>query len=82
MIDLRYSLVIEATEDPAFFAFYSPDLEGFTGVGHSIEECLYKAKWGIEEHLSVLQEQGLSIPAQHPNPTVVIQNEQRFESVA
>ena len=82
MIDLRYSLVIEATEDPAFFAFYSPDLEGFTGVGHSIEDCLYKAKWGIEEHLSVLQEQGLSIPEQHPNPTVVIQNEQRFESVA
>jgi predicted RNase H-like HicB family nuclease len=56
MIDLRYSLVIEATEDPAFFSFYSPDLEGFTGVGHSIEDCLYKAKWGIEEHHSVLQE--------------------------
>ena len=82
MIDLRYSLVIEATEDPSFFGFYSPDLEGFTGVGHSIEDCLYKAKWGIEEHLSVLQEQGLPVPAQHPNPTVVIQNEQRLESVA
>jgi hypothetical protein len=28
MIDLRYSLIIEATEDPVFFSFYSPDLEG------------------------------------------------------
>jgi len=41
-----------------------------------------KAKWGIEEHLSVLQEQGLPVPAQHPNPTVVIQNEQRLEPAA
>jgi hypothetical protein len=24
MIDLRYSLIIEATEDPAFFAFILP----------------------------------------------------------
>src|SRR5688572_26288979 len=35
MIDLKYSLVIEATEDPNFFGFYSPELEGFTGIGHS-----------------------------------------------
>ena len=42
MIDLKYSLVIEATEDPTFFGFYSPDLEGFTGIGHSIEDCLYQ----------------------------------------
>jgi hypothetical protein len=33
MIELKYSLVIEATEDPNFFGFYSPELEGFTGVG-------------------------------------------------
>ncbi len=44
MIDLKYSLVIEATKDPTFFTFYSLDLEGFTGVGHSIEDCLYRAK--------------------------------------
>lgn len=49
MLDLKYSLIIEATEDPNYFGFYSPDLEGFTGIGHSIEDCLYKAKWGIEE---------------------------------
>lgn len=27
MIDLPYSLVIEATEDPGFFGFFSPELE-------------------------------------------------------
>ncbi len=79
MLDLKYSLVIEATEDPNFFGFYSPDIEGFTGVGHSIEDCLYKAKWGMEEHLALLKERGLSIPQANPNPTIVIQNERRLE---
>jgi len=74
MIDLKYSLIIEATEDPTFFAFYSPDLEGFTGVGHSVEDCLYKAKWGMEEHATLLKERGLPIPKRNPNPTVTIKN--------
>ena len=74
MIDLKYSLVIEATADPNFFGFFSPELEGFTGVGHSVEDCLYKAKWGMEEHLALLKEQRLPIPAQNPNPKVVVQN--------
>ena len=74
MIDLKYSLIIEATEDPAFFAFYSPDLEGFTGVGNSVEDCLYKAKWGMEEHIALLRERGLAVPGKNPNPTVTIKN--------
>jgi predicted RNase H-like HicB family nuclease len=82
MIELRYSLVIEATKDPTFFGFYSPDLEGFTGVGHSIEDCLYKAKWGIEEHIAFLKERGMPIPKANPNPTIVIRNEKRLEAVA
>jgi predicted RNase H-like HicB family nuclease len=71
--DLKYSLVIEATEDPTFFGFYSPDLEGFTGVGHSIEDCLYQAKWGMEEHIELLKEQSLPIPPKNPDPKIVIQ---------
>jgi predicted RNase H-like HicB family nuclease len=74
MIDLKYSLIIEATEDPTFFCFYSPDLEGFTGVGSSVEDCLYKAKWGMEEHITLLKERGLSIPRRKANPTVTIKN--------
>ena len=77
MIDLKYSLVIEATTDPSFFGFYSPDLEGFTGVGHSIEDCLYKARWGFEEHVAMLREMQLPVPESNPDPTVVIQNEKR-----
>ena len=79
MIDLRYSLVIEATEDPTFFSFYSPDLEGFSGVGHCVEDCLYKAKWGMEEHRQVLKESGLPIPQANPNPKITIQNEKQLE---
>jgi predicted RNase H-like HicB family nuclease len=77
MINLKYSLVIEATDDPTFFGFYSPDLQGFSGVGHSIEDCLYKARWGMEEHLALLKEKGLPIPTPSLNLTVVIQNEKR-----
>jgi predicted RNase H-like HicB family nuclease len=74
MIDLSYSLTIEATEDPSFFSFYSPELEGFTGIGTSVEDCLYKAKWGMIEHVELLKEQALPIPPANPNPRVTIQN--------
>lgn len=82
MIDLKYSLVIEATADPNFFGFYSPELEGFTGVGHSLEDCLYKAKWGMEEHLRLLTEQQLPVPEPNPNPTVTVQNAERVAPAA
>jgi predicted RNase H-like HicB family nuclease len=78
----QYSLVIEATDDPNFFGFYSPDLEGFSGVGNSIEDCIYKATWGMEEHLALLRERGLSIPTPAPHPSVIIQDEQRVLQVA
>ena len=74
MIDLSYSLTIEATDDPSFFSFYSPELEGFSGVGASVEDCLYKAKWGMIEHAELLREQGLPVPAANPNPQVIIRN--------
>jgi predicted RNase H-like HicB family nuclease len=77
MIELPYSLVIEATEDPEFFGFYSPELEGFTGIGHSVEDCLYRAKWGMKEHIELLRERGLRVPAPNENPTVLIQNAPR-----
>jgi predicted RNase H-like HicB family nuclease len=78
MLDLKYSLVIEATEDPAFFGFYSPDLEGFTGVGHSVEDCLYQAKWAMEEHIALMTQEGVPVPPRNPNPTVLIQNDARL----
>ena len=74
MLDRKYSLVIEATEDLDFFGFYSPDLEGFTGVGNSVEDCLYKAKWGMNEHIELLREHELPIPSPNPVPTVLVRN--------
>jgi predicted RNase H-like HicB family nuclease len=77
VIDLQYSLVIEATSDPEFFGFYSPDLEGFSGVGHSVEDCLYKARWGMKEHIDLLKGQKLPVPPVNAHPQVVIQNEEQ-----
>lgn len=74
MIELPYSLVIEATDEPDFFGFYSPELEGFTGIGHSIEDCLFQAKWGMKEHVETLIEHDLPVPPRIVNPTVIIQN--------
>ncbi len=76
MIDLEYSLIVEATKEPDFFGFYSPDLPGFSGVGHSVEDCIYKAKWRMIEHISLLKEQGLPVPPKNPNPKITIQNEE------
>ena len=78
MIELEYSLIIEATEEPDYFGFYSPDLEGFTGIGHSIEDCIYKAKWGMKEHIGLLKEKGLPIPPRNANPKIIIQNEKKL----
>lgn len=76
MIDLEYSSSIEATKEPDFFGFYSPDLPGFSGVGHSIEGCIYKAEWGLIEHVSLLKEKGLPVPPKNQNPKISIQNEE------
>ncbi len=82
MIELKYSLVIEATEDPSYFCFYSPDLPGFTGVGNSVEDCIYKAKWGMTEFLEEIIELGQTPPTPNPDATIVIRNARKEETVA
>jgi len=78
MINLRYSLIIEATADPNFFGFYSPELEGFSGVGRSIEDCIAKSRVAMEEHVTLLEEAGLPVPATNLNPTAIVQNSERI----
>jgi len=78
MIDLPYCLTIEVTEEPDYFGFFSPDLEGFTGIGHSIEDCVYKAKWGMKEHVELLKEQGLPVPPTVDSPRIIMKNEDRL----
>jgi predicted RNase H-like HicB family nuclease len=77
MIDLKYSLVIESTQEPDYFGFFSPDLEGFSGIGHSIEDCVYKAKWGMVEHIALLREHGLPVPPENIEPTITVKNEKK-----
>ena len=72
MLNLPYSLVIEATDDPTFFGFYSDDLPGFAGVGHSVEDCIYQARHGMAEHVEALREQEMSVPIETPRPTILI----------
>jgi predicted RNase H-like HicB family nuclease len=79
MIDLNYSLVIEATAEPDYFGFYSPELEGFAGIGHSIEDCVYKAKWGMLEHVRLLKEHRLPVPAFNDDPQITIKNEHALQ---
>jgi len=78
MIELPYSLIIEATEEPDFFGFYSTDLEGFSGIGHSVEDCLFKARWGMKEHIELLKENNLPVPKRNTDPKIIIQNERKL----
>jgi len=70
----RLVQIHEATKEPDYFGFYSLDLEGFTGIGHSVEDCLYNAKWEVKEHVELLKEQHLPVPAENADPKIVIQN--------
>lgn len=81
MIELPYLLIIESTEEPDYFGFYSPDLEGFTGIGHSIEDCVFRTKWDVKEHIEWLKEQGLPVPPLNPDPKIIIQNEKKLVEV-
>ena len=76
MIQFDYSLVIEATKEPDFLSFYSPELEGFTGVGHSAEDCVYKARTGMAEHVRLLKEQGMYVPPKTAHATITIKDEE------
>jgi predicted RNase H-like HicB family nuclease len=82
MIELPYSLVIEATEEPDFFTYFSPDLPGFSGVGHSVEECIDQSRYAMLEHTAVLSETNRPVPPCVQNPIITVQNAQSLEQAA
>lgn len=82
MIDLPYSLSIEATEEPDFFTYFSPDLPGFSGVGHSVEGCIYQARLAMAEHVALLSETSRPVPPATRSPTITIQNAQAVGKAA
>lgn len=77
MTTLMYSLVIESTDDPNFFGFYSPNLEGFTGAGQSIKDCLAKAHVAMKEHIELLKQTGRPVPAISPSAKAIVRNPKR-----
>jgi len=42
---------------------------------------MFKAKWGMEEQVELLKEQGLPVPDRNPNPNILIQNQQALSAV-
>jgi hypothetical protein len=68
-----------SNQGAGFFWLLLSDLEGFAGIGHSVEDCLYKARWGMADHVRTMHEQGLPVPKQNPDPTIVIQNEPKLQ---
>ncbi len=78
MLDIDYALIIETTDEPDFFSFFSPDLEGFTGVGHSIEDCIYNARHGMHEHIKLLIDNKLPVPPKNNDPKIIIQNPEKM----
>lgn len=81
MINLPYSLVIEATNEPDYFGFYSPDLTGFTGIGHSIENCVYQARYAMKEFVEELHANCLPVPTPNKRTTIVIQDAEELVGV-
>lgn len=74
MINLPYSIVIEATNEPDYFGFYSPDLTGFTGIGNSIENCVDEARYAMMEFVEELQANSLPVPTPNKRTTSLIQD--------
>jgi len=53
--------------------------EGLSGIGHSVEDCLFKAKWGMKEHVELLMQEGLPVPLEKTDPKIIVQNEKKME---
>jgi predicted RNase H-like HicB family nuclease len=65
-----------------YFSFYSLELEGFTGSGHSVEDCLSQAGVGMKEHVELLASRGLPIPPENSDPVVMIRRNEQKETAA
>jgi len=60
---MRYTIVIEQGDDS--FGAYVPDLPGCVAAASTREEAVKLIHEAIEEHLQVLREEGMPVPALH-----------------
>ena len=42
-----------------------------------MEDCLFQAKWGMQEFVQVMAERDMAIPPRSEEPTVLIKNSKR-----
>ena len=42
-----------------------------------MEDCLFKAKWGMKEHVGLLTHEGLPVPLEKTDPRIIVQNEKK-----
>ncbi len=70
MKELCYSLVVEATDDPAFYSYFSPDLPGYTGWGESLVGAVTDALEHMDEYIEFMRESGAEIPPPALNPQI------------
>lgn len=82
MINHPYTLVIEAITEPDYFGFYSPDLEGFTGISHSIENCIYQTRHGMKEFVEDLKANKQVVFAVNNRANIVIQATEEVADIA
>lgn len=73
MLNLRYSIIVEATEDPNFFGVHCPALDRYgacTAAGSTLDEAVQNGRLAIEEFVLELQVMGITPPPADTYPTV------------
>jgi len=68
MIDLPYSLVIEATAEPDYFGFYAPELEGFTGWRLRVQSAITTSDSEPEPDFAIVPGPAERYLPHHPLP--------------
>jgi hypothetical protein len=43
-----------------------------------VEDCLFKAKWGMKEHVELLKKEGLPVPPINSDLKIIVQNEKKL----
>ena len=74
-VQLKYNLIIERTDGPLFYRFFSPELQDFEGGGISIDDCLNKATWKMEHHLNTASDLNIVLPPAPEETSIVIREE-------
>jgi len=76
---LRYTIVIEPTDDPKFFGVYVPDLPGCTSTATNVDEAIQEGIEAIEEHVALLKEFDKPVPPETFRPVIKVLAEEGEE---